>query len=134
MSVWLTKNPPPQAGVQDHHGKEARPLLPSVTCGGERAVGQRPKESHHLPPGWQEVRQEVHKTLHSPAGHSQPEVHPAKTFLTVETLPIGFFWGGFFSPCSLPNFPSPVEIFIMAKLRLQYNFVLIQVDKTVPSG
>lgn len=54
------------AGFQGHHGKEAGPLLPGVTRGRERALGQRHPEGHHLHSGREEVRPEVHQTLHSP--------------------------------------------------------------------
>lgn len=55
------------AGFQDYHREEAGSLLPSLTCGGERVLGQGRQESHYLPTGGKKVCQEVHKTLHSPA-------------------------------------------------------------------
>lgn len=62
------------AGFQDYHGKETGSFLPSLTCGGERVLGQGHQEGHYLPTGGKKVCQEVNKTLHSPAWHNQPDV------------------------------------------------------------
>lgn len=61
-------------GVQDHHAQETGSFLPSVACGGEGNVGEGHQEGCSMPARGQEVRQEVHQTLHSPARHHQPDV------------------------------------------------------------
>lgn len=58
----------PAAGFQDNFREKAGSLLPSFTCGGERGLGQGHQESHYVPTRREEVCQEVHETLYSPAG------------------------------------------------------------------
>lgn len=68
------------AGFQDYYGEEAGSLLPSLTCGGERVLGEGHQKSHYLPPGGKKICQKVHKTFHSPAWQNQPDVCYVKSW------------------------------------------------------